>query len=107
MLARCGWSIGTKASSTSARSSGVRFGRRSKIAGSLSGGAQQMLAIGRALMSNPRVLLLERAVGGPGAANRRGGHVDDPAPQGAGIFEGAAAELKRNATDLRQHLGVY
>jgi branched-chain amino acid transport system ATP-binding protein len=33
--------------------------RRSQIAGTLSGGEQQMLAIGRGLMSNPRIMLLD------------------------------------------------
>ncbi|MFO7246429.1 MAG: ABC transporter ATP-binding protein [Thermaerobacter sp.] len=33
--------------------------RRHQLAGTMSGGEQQMLAIGRALMSNPKVLLLD------------------------------------------------
>lgn len=33
--------------------------RRNQIAGTLSGGEQQMLAMGRAMMSNPRVLMLD------------------------------------------------
>jgi branched-chain amino acid transport system ATP-binding protein len=33
--------------------------RRKQVAGTLSGGEQQMLAMGRALMSNPKILLLD------------------------------------------------
>ncbi|MBU2962070.1 ABC transporter ATP-binding protein [Citreicella sp. C3M06] len=38
--------------------------RRGQLAGSLSGGEQQMLAIGRALMTNPRLLILDEATEG-------------------------------------------
>ncbi|SPH19483.1 High-affinity branched-chain amino acid transport ATP-binding protein LivF [Ascidiaceihabitans donghaensis] len=38
--------------------------RRMQLAGSLSGGEQQMLAIGRALMTNPRLLVLDEATEG-------------------------------------------
>ena len=36
-----------------------RFERRRQIAGTLSGGEQQMLAMGRALMSHPKLLMLD------------------------------------------------
>jgi branched-chain amino acid transport system ATP-binding protein len=38
--------------------------RRAQRAGTLSGGEQQMLAIGRALMTNPRLLILDEATEG-------------------------------------------
>ena len=39
-------------------------GRQRVLGGALSGGEQQMLAIGRALMTNPRLLILDEATEG-------------------------------------------
>ncbi len=46
-------------------------GRRHQKANTLSGGEQQMLAIGRALMTNPRLLILDEATEGLGPLVRR------------------------------------
>ena len=109
--------------------------RGKQIAGSLSGGEQQMLAIGRALMSNPRVLLMDeqseglapqivaevmatiRSLKAQGLSivlvEQNAKLVFDVADDivvlnsGRVVVEGSAAELKRNGIDLRQHLGIY
>ena len=51
--------------------------RRRQTAGTLSGGEQQMLAMGRALMSTPAAAAARRAVDGPRAAHGAEGVRDD------------------------------
>ena len=46
--------------------------RRRNKGRQLSGGEQEMLAIGRALLLNPKLLLARRALPGPGTAHRPG-----------------------------------
>ena len=58
--------------------------RLDSMANQLSGGEQQMLAIGRALMTNPRLLILDEATEGLGAADARRNLAMPDAAQGAG-----------------------
>jgi branched-chain amino acid transport system ATP-binding protein len=105
------------------------------MAGYLSGGEQQMLAIGRALMSNPRVLLMDEPSEGLAPqivaevmatirklkesglsivlVEQNAKLVFDIADDVVILNSGrvavcsTAAELKSNGVDLRQHLGVF
>jgi branched-chain amino acid transport system ATP-binding protein len=109
--------------------------RAHQVAGYLSGGEQQMLAIGRALMANPRILLMDEPSEGLApqivadvmATIRRlkaGGLsivlveqnaklvaevADDIVILNSGrvAVAGGAAELASGNLDLQQHLGVY
>ena len=109
--------------------------RPQQIAGSLSGGEQQMLAIGRALMGNPRVLLMDEPSEGLaplivaevgrtiGRLKAEGQSIvlveqnvklalnlaDDVVLLNTGrvVFSGRVDEVRDNHALITQHLGVF
>ena len=69
--------------------------RRRQVAGTLSGGEQQMLVMGRALMSNPKLLMLDEPSMGADLPDCRG-----PAQ---GRYHGASGRAKRTDGAFHRH----
>ena len=108
--------------------------RRYQLGNSLSGGEQQMLAIGRALMTNPKLLILDEATEGlaPLIRDEIWGVLESLKEQGQSIllidknleqlmrlvdqhflmergrivWEGTSKELRKNPELIRRYLGV-
>jgi len=73
--------------------------RQRQAAGTMSGGEQQMLAIGRALMARPRILMLDE----PSLGLSRRGYVLE---NGRIALEGSGADLLGNEHVRRAYLGM-
>ncbi len=71
--------------------------RKSQLAGSMSGGEQQMLALGRALMLAPKILLIDEPSVGACAGAGQPHHRHDPRVEGPVSAHGAdgRAEISR------------
>ena len=78
---------------------GERLGQMGNL---LSGGEQQMLAIGRALMTNPRLLILDEATEGLGAAHPRRDLVVPDAAQGRRAVHSRDRQERRGADPDRR-----
>src|SRR5476651_1739247 len=76
--------------------------RRGQLSASLSGGEQQMLAIGRALMSAPRLLLVEQNT----ARALEVAHKVCVLVSGRSVFSGSAETARRDVDLLQSYFGV-
>ena len=78
--------------------------RRGNLGNQLSGGEQQMLAVARALVLNPRVMLLDEPLEGLGADHRRGiaGGVAPRHPRRRHVGDPGRAEREKNPRRHRQ-----
>ena len=81
----------------------ILYERRAQDSGLLSGGEQQMLAIGRALIADPKLMLLDEPWNGTGPAlPRPGGSSEENHPQAqpAGHHHPAGRAERRSALEL-------
>ena len=93
----------TRTSTASSTCSRACKEREKQKAGTMSGGEQQMLAIGRALMARPEAAAARRAVDGPRADPRRAHLRDDRGDQPAGHDDPARrAERELRARGLQR-----